>query len=506
MQKMKRVGSIFVALMLSISVFSVSLTGCGQDKEKSGETAVTTQTESTTSQTAAPEELKPVTLKWYILNPPQKDEKAVYEQANKLISEKINATVDFQPLDYGVMEDKMKVIIASGEAYDLCFTSDWLNKYFENVAKNAFKDLGGLLDEYAPQLKKDIPEKVWKGQMVNGKIYGVPNMQIMATYRGVGLNKTLVDKYNMDISKIKTVEDLEPLLEIIKKNEPKVFPTVEYLDVGTFTPETYMTKFNELLFVDKDAKVWPYDKIVPQEKTRKDLMISWIKKGYLMDLNSKKNFQAFVKEGKVFSWFTTIKPGGDVEASNNNGFEVVSVPLETPFIDTHACTATLNSIGINSKNPERAMMLLNLVNTDKELYNMLSFGIENKNYKKVSDNRIELIKDSGYIGTSWATGNVFNSYLLPGQADNVWEETKKLNDSAIDAPGLGFTFNQDPVKAEMAAVTAVKGQYLNLEYATDINFWDKWNEMNKKYKEAGMDKIQAELQKQLDEWKAANSK
>jgi putative aldouronate transport system substrate-binding protein len=213
-----------------------------------------------------------------------------------------------------------------------------------------------------------------------------------------------------------------------------------------------------------------------------------------------------MKEGRAFAWFATIKPGGEAEFKANNGFECINIPLEEPYIDTHACTSTMNAVGINSKNPERAVMLLDMVNSDKALYNLLSFGIENVNYKKVADNKIELIADSGYTGTSWATGNVFNSYLLPGQADDVWEQTIALNNSAVDAPGLGFTFNQDPIKAEMAAVVAVRGQYENLEYATDVDYWKKLEERNAKYKASGLDKIQAEMQKQLDAWKAATGK
>lgn len=506
MQRIKRVSSLVIAIALSVSVFSVSLVGCGKETEKAVESSAVSSAVESTQQATETKALEPVKLKWYILNPPQKDSATVYEAANKLISEKINATVDFQPLDYGVMEDKMKVIIASGEEYDLCFTSDWLNNYFSNVAKNAYKDIGGLLDEYAPNLKKSISEKVWQGGMVNGKIYGVPNMQIMVTYRGVGLHKGLIDKYKMDVSNIKTVKDLEPLLETIKKNEPKVFPLTEPLYAGTFsTADMVIPMADNLLNVDRNAKASLIDTL-PQEKERKDLMISWIKKGLVMDLNSKKNKEAYMKEGRAFAWFATIKPGGEAEFKANNGYECVNIPLEEPYIDTHACTSTMNAVGINSKNPERAVMLLDMVNSDKALYNLLSFGIENVNYKKVADNKIELIADSGYTGTSWATGNVFNSYLLPGQADDVWEQTIALNNSAVDAPGLGFTFNQDPIKAEMAAVVAVRGQYENLEYATDVDYWKKLEERNAKYKASGLDKIQAEMQKQLDAWKAATGK
>ncbi len=501
MKNLKRAFSVLLSVAL---VSSVLLTGCGKDsKEATATTTAGTGNQQTTAAASTAEELKPVTLKWYMYNPTQKAAEPVYEAANKIIKEKINATVDFQPLDPGVMQEKMNVIIASGEEYDICFTSNWVNTYLDNVSKKAFIELGGLLDQYASGLKKDIPEIVWKGVKVNGGIYGIPNMQIMVTYQGIAFNKVLADKYQMDLSKITKYEELEPLFEIIKKNEPKVAPIAQYLAAGTFSKDNYYTRMvSSLFFVDKNLKVWPYETPVPEFKARKDLDLSWIKKGYLLDINSQKNWQAFAKDGKVFSWFTTIKPGGEAEMSAQYGFDVATVPLDVPFIDTGACTASMNAISVNSKNPERAMMLLNLVNTDKDVYNTLAFGVDGTNYKKLSDNRIELIADSGYTGTNWAYGNVFNSYLLPNQADDVWEQTKKLNESAMEIPGLGFSFNSETVKAELAAVKAIRDQYKNIEFATDMDYWAKWNEMNAKYKEAGMDKIAAELQKQLDEFKA----
>ena len=52
-------------------------------------------------------------------------------------------------------------------------------------------------------------------------------------------------------------------------------------------------------------------------------------------------------------------------------------------------------------------MLLNLLNTDKEIYNTLVWGVEGKHYKKVADNRIETIKDSGFqMGSPWEFGNM----------------------------------------------------------------------------------------------------
>ena len=44
----------------------------------------------------------------------------------------------------------------------------------------------------------------------------------------------------------------------------------------------------------------------------------------------------------------------------------------------------MHAISIVSKNPERAMMFLNLLNTDEYLRNLLAFGIEGVHYDLVN--------------------------------------------------------------------------------------------------------------------------
>ena len=69
-------------------------------------------------------------------------------------------------------------------------------------------------------IKTIIPEEIIKNVSYDGKIYGIPNIQIYAMPLAVKARKDLLKKYNFDLQSIKTVEDVEPFLETIKKNEP----------------------------------------------------------------------------------------------------------------------------------------------------------------------------------------------------------------------------------------------------------------------------------------------
>ncbi len=167
----------------------------------------------------------------------------------------------------------------------------------------------------------------------------------------------------------------------------------------------------------------------------------------------------------------------------------------------------MTAISKNSKNPERAVMMYDLLYSDKALYNTLVYGIENKHYKKDPDNTIELIPDSGYMtNASWEMGNTFNSYILKGQPADIFEQSAKMNEEAEPSPVLGFDYNSEPLKTELTAISAVATEYTPaLKYGTE-DPEKVLAQVNDKLKKAGLDKVIADIQTNLDEWVKANGK
>lgn len=169
----------------------------------------------------------------------------------------------------------------------------------------------------------------------------------------------------------------------------------------------------------------------------------------------------------------------------------------------------MTAINVNSKHPEEAMKLLNLVYTDKEIYNELLYGIEDVHYTKTGDNRVELIDGNKYNTVfstyGWKFGNQFNQYLVPGQADDLWEETAKMNNEAPVSVLRGFVFDPSNVQTELTQLAAVKDEFKNGQYTTaDIEKFI--TDRNEKMEQAGLSTLMEEVQRQVDEWKAANGK
>ena len=154
-----------------------------------------------------------ITLKVYMPAAQQKDLSLVLEEANKIIEPAIGAKIDMVFIDQGSYTEKMNMKLATKEYFDVCFTSNWLNPYGKGVKNNCYYPLTELIDKNCPELWDTMPQYWWDGAKVKGEIYAVPNQQVAATAGAFTLNKKWVEKYNLDLDSIKSIDDFEPFFD-----------------------------------------------------------------------------------------------------------------------------------------------------------------------------------------------------------------------------------------------------------------------------------------------------
>lgn len=491
MFRSKRIATTILALTVMLTM---ALSACSS---KSASPSPQT-TSSVLPQPSSSPDLEPVNLVWYLRRSAPNNAESVVKKANELIKQKINATVDFKFVNPGDYDTKMQLVMSSGEVYDLAYTSLARNPYLNNVNRGAYVAIDDLLAKY-PDVKGKFVDELWDAVKVNGKTYGVPNRQIMSNQPGMWFKKDLVQKYNIDVTKIKSMSDLTAIFQMIKDKEPGVIPTRggQAEMIGLFAP--YIPQVEGL---NIDTKTWtvmdPYTEI-PAIYQDYQVMRDWYQKGFFpQDVATLKDEVPLLKSGKVFSRYGRQTPGGEALGLTTYGFETINFATNKPVISKTSVLSTITAISSTSKNPDRAMMLINLMNTDKELINLLSFGIEGQDYKKVSDNRIEPIPN-GYIFPAWMLGDVFNTYLIPGQPDDVWEQTKKVDASADIDPLMAFNFDPTPVQTEIANLGAINDGGALINGLDDPDKVIKI--LNDKRKAAGLDKVVAEVNRQLAEWR-----
>lgn len=516
--KWRNLKSLRVASSLTLVSALLVVSACTDKQENTaaGSSPVNSAAAGTAAKPA--ETLKDVKLTYFYPNPVAniKDVGLVQDEINKITKAAINATIELKPIDWGAFEQKMNVTSAAGEEYDLVYTSPSSNNYYQNVAKGAFIPLDDLFEKYMPKTKAAVPEIVWNAAKVKGKLYGIINYQIIAMPYGIGVPKMYVDKYNINLDAIKSYDDLDPYFDMWKEAHFPILYSKDGGDGFSNTPPIYgmdaiggATTPGWIRLNDASLKVFnqfeseEFKKVI--EKKHADYVKGRLPQDAAVmggnDLNNA------LKAGKypLFSRSVPVKPGvANEEKAKYNGIEVLYKQLSEPLITTNSALGTMTAISKTSKNPERAAMFIELLNTNKELYRLISYGIEGKHYKLIDKDKdvIELIKDSGYWpNTAWMFGNQFNGfYLSMGDVGN-FEKTIEMNKTAKASPILGFNFDAEQVKTEIAQTTSIYKEYKDILASGTGDPAKVLPEFLDKLKKAGADKIIAEKQKQLDEWK-----
>ncbi|MFC5531437.1 ABC transporter substrate-binding protein [Cohnella yongneupensis] len=519
MKKAKKAFQLTTAMLLSLSV----LAACGNNNNggnaSSGNAtpapaSSAAQQDETTAPSSTPvAELEPYTIKMVVpAGSVPKDLDLVNAEISKYLKDKINASFELNVIEWGSWQDKVNLKFASSEPFDLLQAMNWDN-FGTKIQQGNIIDLTDLIDQYAPDLKQVINPVLLEGSKVNGKNYGIPINKELASQAGVMLRKDLVDKYQIDITQIKTLQDLEPIYQMIKDKEPGVTPlylnkdtSVDWIaspmnfeDLGDNSPGYVVRGANDFKVVNTFESA--------QVKEELDLARKWFLAGFVnKDAATTADISGALKAGKAFSYVQQLKPGKDAEDSLANGAPWVQVELTKPIIRTGDTTGSMTSISRTSKDPARAMMFLNLLYTDKYLVNLLAFGIEGKHFVKTGENTIDFpagvdANTSGYVlNGAWMFGNQFNDYLWANENPQKWDNFKKFNEAAESSSVLGFIFNPEPVKNEIAAFNNAKKEFEPSLFSGTVDPNEYLPKYLNKLKSIGADKIIAEKQRQLDEW------
>lgn len=444
------------------------------------------------------------TLKWYVTGNKQQDIQTVMDAVNKITEEKIGAKLDIQFIEDGAFQQKMTMMMASNEDFDLCFTG-YVNTYATAAENGGLLELDDMLDS-VPKLKEAIPEDCWESARYNGKIYAVPNIQVMGTLNAYAIDKEFAEKYNFDISSVKEPEDLEPLLAAIKENEPEKIPYR-----ANYATSMWMAKKYEIIsyFValDKDTGelTSAYSTDLYKKAWRK--LNDWYNKGYIRsDIASVTNDSSDANARRYVVSDGTWKPGQEESILQTKGYEVKYAPVSEPYKGLGFANSTMIAISRNSKNPEKALKFIELVNTDKELYNLICFGIKGKHYNLDENGQVEFIENSGYMpNADWKFGNQYNAYTIKGQPKDVWEQTKAQNDNAKVSPLNGFTLDNSQFLQIYNEVDTANRQAKNLITCKPEEFDAVYEENYQMLVAAGLDKLVDNVKEQVEEWKKSQN-
>lgn len=511
---MKKFKTRFAATAMVLVMVGALLGGCANDK--GGDTQ--TKGEADTKDI--------VKLKWYMsINPVATDTEKVIAKLNEYTKEKIGVEIDYKVMANPDYKEKMPTYINSGEDFDICFTSNWTTSYAEFSNRDAFMDLTELLPKHAKETYKFLPDDLWNAIKINGKIYGVPSYKELGWQGSIYANTDMAEAYGIDLSKVKTLQDYTEVLKTVKEKsqaEGKNVTGISGLDFHLGVPYESLTQNLDLpgaSAVPNTNLFGSEEEVFNQYATKEymdycKLVHGWYQEGYISkdpvqydtDIANRDND---FNKGTLFSYMTQTAPGAAEMLETTAGHGVTAIDLMQPVFETRSVLGGLLAVSSGSKNPEKALELINLLNTDKYVGTLIRHGIEGEHHTAVGEEQVDRTmggkldpSKNGYDYTfGWQFGTPFNQKWDISYPENIDELFEEYNQKSIVATHNGFSPDTSSMESAISAVTNVIAQYAEALEKGMVNPEEKIPEFLKQLDQNGAQDILKEIRTQLKDAK-----
>ena len=546
-------------LLAMIMVLSIVLAGCSKTAETpaADETPATTEPAETTDNTETPEApeetaepaLEQKTIQLMITGAgKQANSDKVWAAFNEQLQQYVpNTTVEFIDVSFDEYSEKFSQVLASGEGVDLAWTG-WLINKPQNIADGNLMPLDDLLAEYGQGIVDILGENVVEihRNAADGKLYYLPSWQGLCGERRGWLvvteiaelaGDTWIEDTEAALNKWRNnysgIEDFQAVLDQATKylaaakeagklgagiNTGRAFGWSMYNGMYSFLgvggAEIGIT-YCDGTFTVKDGVAGEHYKLYAKT------MADWYKEGYIRSdimsvdtstLTTPKNGE-ITDTTYVFSCDPYLTEADQEAAIADAGMDMTYLPIEeNAYLILGGDTSY--AIPYCADEPERAMMVLNAIYSQPDLYNTLIYGIEGEDYTKNADGTIT----TSYVGASptaddsygiqrWIIGSCKNALINNGTDPNYYADLEALEETARVNPFMNFTFDRTNVEGICASILNVY-----YEYGPQLDngvAGDNWEELYNNYmaarKDAGIEELVTEFQNQLNAYIEANN-
>lgn len=508
-------------LIALVLVLILALTGCGNSGSSAQTKAGTGGASGSTGEAAGTPEsvLKDGNMTELTVvfpggtSSPASQEK-VEEQLNAIIAPYIDATVKLKIIEWGVFADQQNLMLSSGEDVALMFTFDSTSKY---AASNQVIDITDLCDTYA----KDALDALGiygDACRISGKLYGLPTFHEYTSSAGLICRTDLLEEMGIDPAQVKTWDDIESILAKAKEAYPTMnllCPSDDTYGIMGYANEGIFDRLTDGVGVyagkDDTTVINLYD--TPEFMDLAKKAYEWNQKGYIMaDATTTTNTRSeLLAAGNTFGYIGMIHPGTATQELKNAGVPVTTLPVNTGALTTSKVNFSQYMVPTACSAPEKAVKLLDLILTNADIANLLSYGIEGTDYViKDSENDIAGYPDGvdssnvGWNNETWLVGNGALAHVWESDPPTIWKDYEEFNASATVSPLYGFTFDTSNVKTEITAITNVIQKYQKVIYAGYSDPEESVKKMLDELDSAGIGNVIDDAKKQVEEWKAAN--
>ena len=505
-----------LCIILSILMVAGMLAGCGQ---KADTKPAAQGTEAAQGNAAANSGEEPYEVHMMIALPATAPDSAALERVmnavNAITLPKLNMTLKLEVMPFSMYLEQVPLQLSSGASLDIFTAFSAMGPAWVNAGY--LLDLTDLMAEYG----KDIPGTYSSPELatvcnLNGFLYGLPVHKETCQQPTMFFRTDILEKHNLDVSNIRTLADVDALFEKVSQLEPDMWmvaadntaqgKTVEADFIGGSTITAGL-----LLNRDNTEVV----EIVGSEEFREwcDYHYKWYTKGWINSgaASDTESYYSYIKSGQAFSFFSDYGHPLSLtdQQANCSGTPLTMVQLDTPYCTTNSSAVFCYSIGAGSKDPAKAMTMLNEIMTSTELMNLLNWGVEGEDYVVNADGLLDFPegKDASTVGyhldAGWILPNQFKCTPWCTSDADIYDQFMDYNATAVNSPALGFRFDPDPVSDIVSAVSNVRSKYYKALIVGAVDPAEYIPKYLEELDAAGNQELIAEIQRQLDEWLAS---
>jgi putative aldouronate transport system substrate-binding protein len=457
-------------------------------------------------------------------NIPTNDVKATLEEAiNVITREKIGVEVELKPIPIFEYSETVSRQLQGNDQIDIFQT---LGDFNVAVSTDKALDITDLIDSCAPEAKEIIGQDWLNACTWEGRLYGLPTMKPIALTPMVIYRRDIAEELNLDFSNVNSPADLTDILRKVKEAHPEITPVAavnagniglqltvpdtDYLTDDYYAPKGVLMN-DELNVVDfyatdafRDvcnlARTWYLEDLVMKDAATTSSAAA--------ELMSSGNYFCYIASYS----YPEADTAASLEAQTGN-MKLGAKIIGSAFLDTTAINALTWCVYSMSKVPEAALKFLNLTFSDKEIINLLIYGLEGRDYVLNEDQTVSYPEgfDSNTVPytaqlSCGTMGNFFLMYPMAGSTYESLDWELEQNKTAKTSVAMGFTFDNSRLKSQYTAVANVITQFLPGLVCGSVDPEADIPEFIDRLTDAGLPDIINAKQEQLNAWVEANKK
>lgn len=408
---------------------------------------------------------------------------AEVEAAINAIAEKeIGVHVNFNWVNGADYATQLSLAILNGEQVDVAdYYYSGAGTFSQLYSSGSITDITDLAKEYAPEAMETIGDTILSGVTIDGKLYGIPTYRILNSNFYIIMRGDILDELGLreQAKNMKTWADYEAIMQAVKDSGFAGYATGGGAGFGMISNagciyqgenirDSYIyDPLGDVYFsLATDQEGHAVNQVaMPEAQNQFKMFKKWMDAGYMYPDSAYDSTGAkeLFNQGVLFSVFASSEYGVETSWRASSGYDVEcymvgEAPLNTSNVQKFGLV-----LPTTCKEPEASMKWINLLYTNPEIMNLITWGIEGKSYEVVDGvaqymNGADALT-SGFHNNDYKIGNAFLCLPWSGAKPTFREDALNVFKSAPASNYLGLTVDTSGNEALISAISAVNDEF-----------------------------------------------